>query len=258
MTILDEILAWKLREIEHLRTSIPLKELERLIGDMEPPRGFRKALLAAPGVALIAEVKKGSPSKGVIREDFDAVDIAKAYARGGATCLSILTDEKFFLGHLDNLQSVRHAVRLPLLRKDFILHAHQIYESRAGGADAILLIVRAVGHQIRELSAIATALGMDVLVEVHDVGELRMADDSGADLIGINNRNLDNFVTDVAMTERVAPLVPPGTVVVSESGISSPADLSRVAACGVKAVLVGEALMREPDVEAATRRLLGG
>jgi len=211
-----------------------------------------------PAVALIAEVKKASPSKGVIRADFDPVTIARAYHAGGAACLSVLTDESYFQGSLDYLAAIRAAVPLPLLRKDFVIDVAQIYEARAAGADAILVIVAAVPSpaRIAEFVQVAGLLGMDALVEVHDARELAMAAEAGARLIGVNNRDLATFEVHLETSEELLPLLPTGALGVAESGIFTNADVQRMGAAGARAVLVGESLMREPDVEAATRRLL--
>ena len=210
------------------------------------------------GTALIAEVKKASPSKGVIRPDFDPVAIARAYERGGASCLSVLTDETYFQGHLSYLPAIREAVALPLLRKDFVLDPVQVYEARLAGADAILLIVACVPSPARlaELRHLAESLGMDALVEVHDGAEAALAAESGATLVGVNNRDLHTFTVSLDLAARLIPLFPPGVIAVAESGIATAADVATVARAGAHAVLVGESLMRQADVEAATRRLL--
>ena len=227
-----------------------------LAAHQEMPRGFRAALAASPGVALIAEVKKASPSAGVIREDFDPSDIARQYAEGGARCLSVLTDLPHFQGKLDYLRRVRQAVGLPVLRKDFILDEIQVAEARAWGADCILLIVAALTpEELHSLMQSARGLGMDVLVEVHDRDEMGVALDAGADLVGINNRNLRTFDVDLGTTEALASFAPAEALLVSESGIQSRQDVERLKACGVKAVLVGESLMRSQDIAEATRRL---
>ncbi|MFO1127505.1 MAG: indole-3-glycerol phosphate synthase TrpC [Rhodospirillales bacterium] len=225
-----------------------------------PPRGFRRALeatIGGGGTALIAEIKRASPSKGPIRADADPAMIARAYAAGGATCLSVLTEPRFFRGSNDDLVAARDSVALPVLRKDFILDPWQVLEARAIGADCILLIMAALGDgQARELAATATDLGMDVLVEVHDGAELDRALALKTPLVGINNRNLATLAVDLSTTETLAPLVPADRLVVGESGLSTAADLARLAAVGVRACLVGESLMREPDIGAAVRRLL--
>lgn len=257
MTVLDEILAEKRVELDAARRRVAPEELARRAAAQPPPRGFRRALLG-PGRRVIAELKRRSPSKGEIRPDFDPVAIARAYEAGGAAALSVLTDERFFGGSLAVLEAVRRATSLPLLRKDFVIDAYQIDEARAAGADAVLLIVAALAPAALErLRAHALGLGLDVLVEVHDEAELDVAKGVGADLIGINNRDLKSFVTDLGVTERLARRVPQGAVVVAESGISGPADLARLERAGASAFLVGESLMREPDPGRALRRLLG-
>lgn len=257
MTVLDEILAHKRVELEQARRRVAPAELARRAAGQPPPRGFRRALLG-PGRRVIAELKRRSPSKGEIRRDFDPVAIARAYEAGGAAALSVLTDERFFGGSLAVLEAVRRATALPLLRKDFVIDPYQLDEARASGADAVLLIVAALAPAALErLRAHALGLGLDVLVEVHDEAELDLAKGVGADLIGINNRDLKSFVTDLGVTERLARRVPQGAVVVAESGISGPADLARLERAGASAFLVGESLMREADPGLALRRLLG-
>jgi len=225
------------------------------------PRGFARALMdaAASGrTGLIAEIKRASPSAGLIRADFDAAALAKAYQDGGAVCLSVLTNEKYFQGSAADLQAAREAVDLPVLRKDFILDPWQIYESRAMGADCILLIMAAItDDQARAFEELAMGLDMSVLAEVHDEAELERALGLRARLIGINNRDLKTMTTDISLSERLAPEIPPERFVVSESGIRSFADIERLKAAGVQGILVGESLMREPDVTKATRALLG-
>lgn len=266
MSILAEILAHKEVEVTEARARLPMPALQREVADLPPTRGFRAALERASGVGVIAEVKKASPSKGLIRPDFDPVAIARSYAAGGAACLSVLTDARYFQGHADYLRQVRATVDLPLLRKDFVVDGYQLYEARAWGADAVLLIVAAFygpeagtrsEHDLAALLGLASSLGLDALVEVHDRDELEVALAAGARLIGINNRNLRTFVTDLQTTERLAAAVPPGVLLVSESGIASAADCERVARAGARAVLVGESLMRCPDPGEALLRLRG-
>jgi len=259
--ILEKICRAKRDEIRRLKAG-PADELTGRARNQRPPRGFRAALLEAPEVALIAEVKRASPSAGVIRPDFDPVAIARTYAESGAAAVSVLTDRPFFQGGPEHLEMVRREVPLPLLRKDFVLDEIQVIEARALGADAYLLIVAALdAHCLGRLVAAGRELGMDALVEIHDEAELRAALEAGADLIGINNRNLHTFEVDLAVSERLAPRARREAgrpvAVVAESGIRLRADVERLKACGVDAVLVGETLMRAPDLAAATRALVG-
>jgi indole-3-glycerol phosphate synthase len=251
-SILDQIVDTKWREVFAARARVPEAELERLAEGLSPARDFAAALDRPGEVRVIAEVKKASPSAGVIRADFDPVSIAAAYERHGAACVSVLTDGPYFQGSLEHLSAVRSAVGLPLLRKDFVLDRYQLLEARLAGADAALLIAEILpGHQLAELHREATALGLHVLVELHDADQLPRVLDCGATLVGINNRDLRTFRTRLDHTLDLMPRVPRGVTVVSESGIKTKADLDRLAAVGVKAVLVGESLLRSPDIGAA-------
>jgi indole-3-glycerol phosphate synthase len=255
--ILAKICRTKQEEIVRLRRA-GRAEVAAAAAAQAPSRGFRAALASATAVALIAEVKKASPSAGVIREDFDPVEIARAYERAGATCISVLTDSPFFQAEPGSLPRIRSAVGLPLLRKDFLLDELQVIESRALGADAFLLIAAALEpSDLAHLMAAGRDLGMDPLIEVHDERELDTALGVGADAVGINNRDLRTFEVSLETTERLAARVPRGVVVVAESGIQTPQDVRRMGACGVRAVLVGETIMRVDDVEAAARALCG-
>jgi indole-3-glycerol phosphate synthase len=258
--VLQRILATKRDEVAALRAGVKMPDLMARAADQPPTRGFARALAQAFSVALIAEVKKASPSKGVIRPDFDPVAIAHAYQAGGAACLSVLTDATYFQGSLDYLAVIRAAVPLPLLRKDFVIDVAQIYEARVAGADAVLVIVAAVPSpaRIAEFVHVAGALGMDTLVEIHDARELALAAEAGARLIGVNNRDLASFEVRLETSEELLPLLPEGALGVAESGVFTHADVRRMGEAGARAVLVGESLMRRPDVEAATRRLLTG
>ena len=255
--ILDDILEHKRCELDAARArEAPASGAKRAEAVRAAPRDFAGAISHGPAPRVIAEIKRRSPSRGEIRADFDAVACARAYAAGGAAAISVLTDETFFGGRLDDLAAVRHAVDRPLLRKDFVLDPYQIDEARVAGADAVLLIVAALerGLLVR-LHARAAELGLAVVVEVHDEAELERALAIGARIVGINNRDLRSFETDLAVTERLAPRVPEGVVVIGESGIFQPADVARLAKSGAHAFLVGESLMREADVAEALRRL---
>lgn len=261
MTILDDIIAYKKTEVAAAKANAPLSAIETLAREAGPARGFRNALerSASAGFALIAEIKKASPSKGLIRADFDPAAHARAYEAGGAACLSVLTDTPSFQGSPDHLRAARAAVRLPVLRKDFMIDPYQVVEARAWGADCILLIMACLtDDQAAELYAAAKSHALDVLVETHDPKEMGRAAKLGADLIGVNNRNLASFHTDLKTTAALAGLAPANALLVSESGIASYADLTTLAGYGAKAFLVGESLMRLDDVEAATRALLAG
>ena len=260
--ILHRIGLYKREEIAAAKSAVPESELRSKVAAMAPPRDFTGALRAAHAAgrtALIGEIKRASPSKGLIREDFDVAALAAAYARAGAACLSVLTDGPSFGGDPAYLASARDASGLPALRKDFMYDPYQCLEARAWGADAILIVMAAVDDAAaRALEDSSEALGMAVLIEVHDEAELERALSLRSPLIGINNRDLRSFVTDLAVSERLAPHVPGDRIVVGESGIAGPEDRDRLAAAGVRTLLVGESLMRQPDLEAATRRLLEG
>ena len=253
-TILDKILSRKQEEV-HVAQQLPGKmaQTEREARHAAPPRDFAAAL-QRDTVALIAEVKKASPSKGLLIKDFNPVRLARIYQENGALAVSVLTDEQFFQGSLDDLRAVRAAVRLPVLRKDFIIDPYQVYEARAAGADAALLIVMALeAAQLQELHSLITELGMSALVEVHNESELERALAVGATLIGVNNRDLRTFHEDLSITERVAALVPQDVILVAESAIRSVEDVQRMGACGARAVLVGEGLVKAKDMACEVR-----
>lgn len=256
--ILDEIIAARRADLVEAQRTVPLAALRARPLWAAPRRGFAAALRGRRP-AVIAEVKKASPSKGVIRADFDPVAIARSYAAGGAAAISVLTEERYFQGSPAYLEAIRAAVDLPLLRKDFIVDPYQVAEARAWGADAVLLIVAALDDAaLRELQAAALELGLDVLVEAHDADEVARAAAIGATLIGINNRNLRTFVTTLETAERLHGGIPADALAVAESGIETPADVARLRAAGYDVFLIGESLMRQPDPGAALRALLDG
>jgi len=259
--ILEEIVSYKMAEVEHRKSELPISEMREQLADAPPPRGFRARLstlnsqLSTPNI--IAEIKKGSPSRGIIRFDFDPAAIAKSYEQNGAAALSVLTDRRFFYGCLSDLEIARESCDLPILRKDFTIDEYQIVEAAAAGADAVLFIVAILNREeLEKFLAVSAELGLDALVEVHDEREMETALDVGADLIGINNRDLRMFRVDLKTTARLAMMSPPGIVLVSESGIRSAADLRSLADAGVHAALIGESLMSASDPGAKLKELL--
>jgi len=258
-TILDRIVADKRCELAAVTSAVPLAELEARARNAPAVRPFAPALRGAR-VALIAEVKKASPSRGLLRGDFDAVALANTYADAGAAAISVLTDEKYFQGSLADLAIIRKALpdAPPLLRKDFLIDKYQVYEARCAGADAVLLICAILeANTLDKLTTCAKSLGMDALVEVHNEKDLQLAVSVGADLFGINNRDLRSFEVNLAATEHLAPLVPHGSTIIAESGIFTRADIRRLEACGVSAVLIGEALVTASDPGTKIRELFG-
>jgi indole-3-glycerol phosphate synthase len=257
--ILDEIVKSKKESLARSKLNIPVSELEALSSKRPPPRDFASAL-QGDGVNLIAEVKRASPSKGPIRTDLDVVKLARTYAQNGAAAISVLTEERYFHGTLEELSAISKELqgsKIPLLRKDFIFDAYQVHESRAFGADALLLIVAILSNeQLRELLSLSHNLGMQCLVEVHNEAEIESALLNGAHIIGINNRDLKTFTTDLATTKRLRPLLPPDYIVVSESGIENRGDVQMLREWGVDAILVGEALVTAGDVARKMRELL--
>ncbi len=260
MTILDRIVADNRAALEERKRRLPLAGLKAMAEEQPPALDFAAAL-RGDGVSIIAEVKRASPSKGVIRQDFNPAEIARAYAEGGAAAISVLTEPRYFQGSLDYLRDIKSALsgrQIPLLRKDFITDPYQVFEARAYGADALLLIAAILRpEQLDALLRLSHELGMRCLVEVHDEAELSIALGCGAGIIGINNRDLKTFRADISTTERLRPLVPPGKITVSESGIKDRADIERLGKAGVDAVLVGEALMSAPDIAAKLKELRG-
>jgi indole-3-glycerol phosphate synthase len=255
-TILDKILATKKREVERHKREVKLSSLLECIARRQAPLAFASAL-KGEGVKLIAEVKKASPSKGVLRPYFDAMALAKTYAENGAAAISVLTDAEYFQGSAEHLAAIRQTVNLPLLRKDFIYDEYQIYESAAYGADALLLITAILEpRQLEKLVTVSHSLGMGCLVEVHDKNELTIALDSGAEIIGLNNRNLKTFEVDLNTTRRLLPFVPEDKIVVSESGISRREDIKKLEGWGVDAVLIGEALVTARNIPKKIKELM--
>ena len=258
MSILSQILADKRNEVDCARRRVPLEGLRERAQSGPPIRSFSQALRSAERPGLIAEVKKASPSKGIICEDFDPIAIAKIYSENGADCLSVLTDEPYFQGHLSYLAAIRQTVDKPLLRKDFILDEYQIVEARAAGADAILLIAAALQDDaLGQLLQATHAWNMEAIVEVHDEDDIAEAERFGARLIGVNNRDLHTFRTTVQTTIDLLPSIPPECLVISESGINTRVDVEKLRDAGVHAILVGESLRREPDIAANMHELLG-
>jgi indole-3-glycerol phosphate synthase len=256
--ILDDIIAHKKEELAETKRRMPLADVRARAADAQTTRGFGKALATGSGIRLIAEVKKASPSKGVIRADFDPIGIARIYDESGAACISVLTEGKFFQGKLEYLGEIRKAVQLPLLRKDFIIDEYQIHEARAAGADAILLIAACLEkRQMEDFLGLAKIEGLDVLVEAHTGAELNKSLSAGAMIVGINNRDLKTFTVDLRTTLDMLKDIPDDRFVVSESGIKSRADVVMLEQAGTDAILVGESLMREKDIRKKVKELLG-
>ena len=258
MTILEEIYKHKLSEVAEDKKRVSLETLKEQCKKKQKARSFGAALKSSTNIRIIAEIKKASPSLGIIREDFNPVEIARIYEASGAAAISVLTDEKFFQGSLSYLTDVKKTVNLPILRKDFIIDAYQIYEARSSGADAILLIAALLSkEEIQRYLELAGELDMDCLVEVHSETELKKVLQTNAHIIGINNRDLATFKTDLETTLRLRPMIPAGKIVVSESGIKSRADVEKLMKEGVDAILVGETLMKSDDISSKLRELLG-
>lgn len=258
MTILDEILVKTRQTIEADRTAVPESELQAIVADLPACRDFHGALAAGDEVQLIAEVKRASPSAGLIREDFDPASIAGCYQEAGAACISVLTDEPFFQGSLEYLKQVRSAVELPVLRKDFIVDPYQLLQARAVGADCVLLIAECLSpSELSDLHGQALELGLQTLIELFEPTNLPAVLATGTKLVGVNNRNLHTFETSLSHTLDLRPEIPSDRLVVGESGIRTHEDVKQLGAGGVKAILVGESLMRQSDIVQATRRLLG-
>ena len=258
MTILDEIYEHKLGEVSENKKRIPVEALKEQIKERQRTRSFGDALKSDNNIRIIAEIKKASPSLGIIREDFNPVEIARIYEASGAAAISVLTDEKFFQGSLSYLTDVKKSVNLPILRKDFIVDAYQIYEARSAGADAILLIAALLSkEEIQRYLELAGELDMDCLVEVHSETELKKVLQTNAHIIGINNRDLATFKTDMETTVRLRPMIPAGKIVVSESGIKTRADVEKLMKEGIDAILVGETLMKSNNISTKLHELLG-
>lgn len=256
MNVLDKILDRKRVEVSRARAAVSFKEIKKRIRDLPPPRAFSSALRGA-GLSVIAEIKKASPSKGVLANDFDPVRLARDFAEGGASALSVLTDEEFFQGQKSYIQQVKSTVGIPILRKDFIIDEYQVYESRSIGADAILLIVRAMSQEtLRVLSDCAQSLGLSVLTEVHDEMDVQRANQLGAEIVGINNRDLSSFDVSLQRSLDLRPMLRPTAIAVSESGISTRADVARLREAKFNAILVGESLMKSDNRIAALQGLL--
>ena len=257
LTILDEIIQHKRREIASARARTPIAELQAQLPDAPPVRGFLSALQAAAAPALIAEVKKASPSAGIIREDFDPIAIAQTYEKAGAACLSVLTDERFFQGHLNFLKQIRQVVQIPVMRKEFVIDRYQILEARVAGADAVLLIAECLNDaELNDLYLYIRELGMDALIELYDAENAARVLATGTKLAGINNRDLRTFQTSLNHTYELQRSIPGDVLLVSESGIRTHEDIANLRAAGVGAVLVGETLMRQPDITLAVHNLM--